>query len=130
MPHRVICKHNDYVTSIALGAIEGAPVVISGSWDKTLRRWDARTGEPIGEPLEGHTDLVSAVALGAIDGEPVIVSGSRDGTIRRWDAHGGERGQITIGDPVVSICTDNSTSVIVGLDRGIVLFEFLSMQQK
>ena len=32
--------------------------IVSGSADKTLRLWDADTGQPIGAPLTGHTDEV------------------------------------------------------------------------
>ena len=28
--------------------------LVSGSSDKTVRVWDASTGEPIGSPLTGH----------------------------------------------------------------------------
>ena len=29
--------------------------LVSGSSDKTVRVWDATTGEPIGSPLRGHS---------------------------------------------------------------------------
>ena len=32
--------------------------IVTASWDKTARLWDAETGKPIGEPLKGHTDTV------------------------------------------------------------------------
>lgn len=64
------------VRAVALGKVDGEPVVVSGGADDTVRLWDGRTG---------HTDEVSAVALGEVDGESVVVSGSRDTTVRLWD---------------------------------------------
>ena len=48
--------------------------IVSGSDDKTLRLWDADTGQPIGAPLTGHTGGVCSVAFSP-DGRR-IVSGS------------------------------------------------------
>ena len=59
-----------------------------------MRLWNARSGQPRGQPLKGHTGYVSAVALGEVDDEPVVVSGSDDGTVRLWNARSGQpRGQ-------------------------------------
>jgi WD40 repeat protein len=59
-----------------------------GLWDKTIRIWDARTGEEVMKPLEGHTRRITSVGFSP-DGTH-IVSGSWDNTIRIWDARTGE----------------------------------------
>jgi WD40 repeat protein len=53
--------------------------------DRTVRLWDAETGQPIGEPIYG---LVRCVALSP-DGTR-IVSGDEDGRLRLSDANGGQ----------------------------------------
>jgi WD40 repeat protein len=62
--------------------------VVSGSYDHTIRIWDARTGELVAGPFIGHTNHVRSVAFSA-NGKHVI-SGSFDRTIRIWDAGTGE----------------------------------------
>src|SRR5580704_634736 len=61
--------------------------VVTASTDKTVRIWDAETGEPIGMPLTGHTDRVTSAAFSP-DGTR-IVTASADRTARLWDAETG-----------------------------------------
>ena len=62
--------------------------IASTSRDKTIRVWDAETGDLIFKPLEGHSDDVTCVAFSP-DGSR-IVSGSYDRTIRLWDGETGD----------------------------------------
>ena len=56
--------------------------IVSGSWDKTLKVWDAQTGQET-LTLNGHLGGVSSVSFSP-DGKR-IVSSSRDKTVKVWD---------------------------------------------
>jgi WD40 repeat protein len=60
--------------------------VLSGGLDKTVRLWDAATGEQL-RIFAGHTDCVNCVAFSP-DGRRFL-SGSYDKTIRLWDVETG-----------------------------------------
>ena len=70
----VLKGHINSVTSVAFSP-DGKKIV-SGSYDQTIRVWDAETGKEIIQPLEGHSGYVNSVAFSP-DGKK-IVSGSYD----------------------------------------------------
>src|SRR6185295_713734 len=80
--------HTSLVTAVAVSP-DGTRIA-SASADHTIRLWDAKRGQAIGEPLEGHEDTVATLAFSP-DGSR-LVSGSADKTIRVWD--------VTTGQPV------------------------------
>ncbi len=84
-PHQTLTGHTEWVSAVAVAELDGRPVVISGSGDRTVRVWDLATGTPLSRPFTGHTDWVRAVAVAKLDNRPVAISGSTDGTVRMWD---------------------------------------------
>ena len=61
--------------------------IVSASGDRTVRIWDAATGECI-RTLEGHTSYIRSASFSP-DGRR-IVSASDDNTVRIWDAATGD----------------------------------------
>ncbi|KAG8819412.1 hypothetical protein FRC19_009795 [Serendipita sp. 401] len=84
--------HTAHITSVAYSP-DGRHIA-SGSYDKTIRLWDAVTGDAVGEPLGGHLKSILSIAYSK-DGRH-IVSGSYDKTLRIWDAETGE----AVGEPL------------------------------
>jgi WD40 repeat protein len=74
----IIAGHQKWISSVAYSP-DGTHIV-SGSWDKTVRVWNATSGQFISGPFDGHTQSVTSVAYSP-DGKH-IVSGSSDKTIR------------------------------------------------
>ena len=57
-------------------------VLISGSYDATIRLWDISTGEQL-ETLVGHTYSIASVAVSP-DGSTIASGGGYDGTVLLW----------------------------------------------
>ncbi len=112
-PHRAFTGHTGWVRAVAAAELEGRPVVISGSEDRSVRVWDLATGAPIGQPLTGHTSWVRAVAAAELDGRPVVISGSEDRSVRDWDLATGA----PMGDPLTGNTKPVNAVAAAELDR-------------
>ncbi|BEJ12499.1 hypothetical protein CspHIS471_0209590 [Cutaneotrichosporon sp. HIS471] len=85
---RLFKGHKGPVTSVCLHTVkstEGAPwpVLLTASWDKTVRVWDAKSGQQL-FILEGHSDFVKSVTV-LPTSPPVLLSTSSDKSCRLWD---------------------------------------------
>ncbi|PVF92289.1 hypothetical protein CPB86DRAFT_196564, partial [Serendipita vermifera] len=67
-PPQVWQGHTGWVFSVVFSS-DGRKMA-SGSGDKTIRLWDTKTGQLIGEPLKGHTGSVWSVAFSP-DGQKI-----------------------------------------------------------
>ncbi|KFY03079.1 hypothetical protein V490_00302 [Pseudogymnoascus sp. VKM F-3557] len=89
---RALAGHSSWVTAIAFSP-DGKQIA-SGSDDKTIKQWDARTGD-LQKTLAGHSSSVTAVAFSP-DGKK-IASGSDDATIMLWDVRTGDLQKTLVG---------------------------------
>jgi WD40 repeat protein len=105
--------------------------IVSGSRDKSVRVWDALTGnEKL--VLNGHTNRVKSVAFSA-DGSS-IVSGSYDNSVRVWDALTGNEKLVLNGhtDEVnsVTFSADGSSIVSGSDDKSVRVWDALTGNEK
>ena len=82
---RSILQHEDGVNSAQFSP--DGKYIVTASYDNTARVWDAKTGEPVTEPLK-HEESVNSAQFSP-DGK-YIVTASWDNTARVWDAKTGE----------------------------------------
>jgi WD domain, G-beta repeat len=112
--------HTDAVWSVAFSR-DGA-LLASGSWDSTVRVWDAATGAAL-KTLEGHTDSVGSVAFSR-DGA-LLASASLDNTVRVWDAATGTVLQTIVLASYVNDISFTSDGSLLETDHGLLHLEGL-----
>ncbi|AFY57121.1 WD40 repeat-containing protein [Rivularia sp. PCC 7116] len=110
--------HSDSVKAIKI--TPNGETLISGSYDRTVKLWDLKTGKLL-KTLEGHKEAVISIAI-TPDGQ-ILASGSNDNTVKIWDLKTGKllrtlnhnKGQITS----IAISTDGETLISAGTDKTI-----------
>ncbi|CDF38040.1 WD40-repeat containing protein [Chondrus crispus] len=105
---------------------DGRRVVVSGSFDKSVRVWDVETGAQVGEALVGHMGWVHSVAMSG-DGRRVV-SGSFDRSVRVWDVEtGAQVGEALVGhtDVVWSVAMSGDGRRVVSgsIDKSVRVWD-------
>ncbi len=85
-------RHEGIVKAASFSS-DGRPIVVTASFDKTARVWDAESGKPVGEPMR-HESFVYAASFSP-DGRRIVTS-SYDKTARVWDTESGK----PVGEPM------------------------------
>jgi len=112
-----LLRHSDRVQFVAFSPDGRAAV--TASLDGTARLWDARTGEPRGEPL--HHDGAVMQADFSPDSR-LVITASLDGTARLWEVEGGRPLGVPLRHlgPVRSVAfSPDGRTVLVGSKDGV-----------
>ncbi|CAG8689906.1 22629_t:CDS:2 [Dentiscutata erythropus] len=84
---KIFKGHTGPITCLGLWYKDGIEYLITGSWDKTLRKWDSKTKESLCT-FSLHTDFVKSLAIS--HKTSTLFSGSSDKQIRSWNLLTGE----------------------------------------
>ena len=117
-PTELTMNNGSAVYSVAFS--QDGSRVVSGSDDKTVRIWNAMTGE-MEAKLEGHTGAVTSVAFSQDSSR--VVSGSHDETVRIWNAMTGEmeaKLECHTGAVTSVAFSQDSSRVVSGSDDNMV----------
>ncbi len=122
-----LAGHKDAVVSVAFDP--QGETLASGSHDKTVKLWEARTGKLL-RTLDGNTDRVYSVAFDR-QGE-TLASGSHDKTVKLWEARSGQLLRTLEGhnDEVYSVAFDRQGETLASAsgDNTVKLWEARSGQ--
>lgn len=101
---RRITAHDHRIN--ALDTNTDGTVLVSGSYDRTVKAWDLRSNsrDPI-QSLSDFTDSVTSVKVT----DSQIIAGCVDGNVRIYDLRAGKLFTDTLSDPITHItCTNDS----------------------
>ncbi|KAH6918895.1 F-box/WD repeat-containing protein pof1 [Coprinopsis sp. MPI-PUGE-AT-0042] len=83
------------------------PVLITGSYDRTIRVWNLETGQEL-NCLKGHTRAVRALQFD----EAKLITGSMDSTIKVWDWRRGKCIRTLTGHADGVVCLNFDSNVL------------------
>lgn len=110
--HRLLAGHTRAVSCVAVGLLDGRPIAVTGSVDRTALVWDLQAQRQIGDALPVGIG-VSALAIGEVGDYTVALTGGDDGTVRIWDLSAGQE----YGAPLTGH-SNRVESIVVGAVRG------------
>ncbi|BGP08647.1 hypothetical protein JCM10049v2_004494 [Rhodotorula toruloides] len=120
----VLSGHTDSITCLQVAEDlphPNFPVLMTGSWDRSVRIWNLETGKEVGV-LRGHTRGVRALQFDALK----LVTGSMDSTLKIWNWRTGECMRTLRGhrDAVLCLTYDKQLLVSGSGDSTIRVWDF------
>ncbi|GAA6014085.1 hypothetical protein JCM8202_005139 [Rhodotorula sphaerocarpa] len=120
----VLSGHTDSITCLQVAEDlphPSFPVLMTGSWDRSVRIWNLETGKEVGI-LRGHTRGVRALQFDALK----LVTGSMDSTLKIWNWRTGECMRTLRGhrDAVICLTYDKQILVSGSGDSTIRVWDF------
>jgi WD40 repeat protein len=119
--------HDSLVNALAFSP-DGS-MLVSGGWDKTLRRWDARTGRPLGGDMAQHPQSLTALAFAADNQR--FASADLDGYVRLWDSRNGcplAQSRHPEGVSALAFAPDGAGLASAGYDRKVRQWQIKAAQ--
>lgn len=125
---KVLQGHSDAITCLQLDdSLHDVPypVLMTGSWDRTIRIWNAETGACV-SVLRGHTRGVRCIQFDSAK----LISGGMDSTLRIWSWRTGQCIRTLEGhrDSVISLSFDKHILASGSADSTIKVWDFATAE--
>jgi guanine nucleotide-binding protein subunit beta-2-like 1 protein len=114
--------HTDWVSSIKFYQNDKSPIVVSSSWDKTIKVWDNQT-MALKYTFVGHKAQVTCMDIAP--NTVFLASGGKDGLAMIWNLVEGKfLGQTDVGC-AINCCIFSSKKywLVIGTDNGIKVWD-------
>ncbi|XP_047339740.1 guanine nucleotide-binding protein subunit beta-like protein [Impatiens glandulifera] len=93
---------SDWVSCVRFDPSNDKPMIISSSWDKTIKIWNLSNCK-LNDTLKGHNGYINTIAVSP--DVSLCASGGKDGVILLWDlAEGKKLYSLDAGSIVYSLC--------------------------
>jgi guanine nucleotide-binding protein subunit beta-2-like 1 protein len=120
-------QHTDAVSCVKFYHGQKTPIVVSASWDKSIKVWDNMYMQLM-YTFTGHKAQINSIDM--VQNSSYLSSGSRDGTIMVWDLVNGKfLTQVDCNSPVnVVLFSQKLYWLIIGTEEGIKVLDLPTHQ--
>ena len=121
----VRCKLQGHTSSTDCGVFISDQIVVTGGLDKSIRIWDATSGDMIRTIANAHTDRILTALYSPT--HRMLITGGNDRMVRTWSPDGDEMGSFDFGSQVKVMYIDsNDELTVAGKDHTINTYEITS----
>ena len=119
--------HTDWVSSVKFYQDAKTPIVVSASWDKTIKVWDNQT-MTLKHTFVGHTAQINSLSM--VPKTSFLASGGKDGLVIIWDLVQGKfLAKQEVDCPVNCVLfAPKKYWLIVGTEQGIKILDLPSKE--
>jgi guanine nucleotide-binding protein subunit beta-2-like 1 protein len=117
--------HTDWVSCVKFYQDVKTPIIVSASWDRTIKVWDAQTMS-LRHTFVGHTAQINSLDMAPKTA--YLASGGKDGTAIIWNfVEGKLLGQTEVDAPINCVLfAPKKYWLILGTDKGIRVWDLPS----
>lgn len=119
--------HTDWVSCVKFHQDTKTPIVVSASWDRTIKVWDNQT-MTLKHTFTGHTAQINSLDMAPKTS--YLASGGKDGKAMIWNMLEGKfLGETEVGSPINCVLfAPKKYWLVIGTEKGIKVWDLPSKE--